>query len=555
MIVFGQSAPGRIGGSRLVDETANAGGSAPPHTRRRQPAERWQSAVAVWLCRAEAWARSPQAGLLGLALSGLLLEASLALGWLSAFSLAGHSGFPAFGQDALVWLLGDGPSGINHFLALLLTAFLPYILAVGFAARARGRLALVVAIGSSAVFGCTQMGMFPAGTTDIFHNVLDGRLLWVYHFNPILVAPSAISRDPLFGYLHYWQSTRAPYGPLWYLLTGPAVLAGGTSLLRNILAFKALPFIFELISLLLIVAITRRTDPRHTVAAAVTFGWNPLVLWETAGNGHNDILMMAFVLLTILLLLTRHWPFAFSALACSVLVKYATIVLLPVFVLWVLYRYGRSALPALAAGLAGAAMLAVIVYAPFWAGAQNFAALQARQGEIFLSPLSALIGTWGEEVPNTPAIAHVKNLLTLAFAGLYLVALLRVRRDPATMIRACVEIIFLLLILLTWWFWPWYVVWGVALAALLPASAHARLFVLFSTTAMLIYVSSAWRLTIWNFDSSFPLAVGTGLLVFTTPVIYAIVQVFSNGARLPARDPVAASQLPDQARRLENDRL
>jgi hypothetical protein len=554
MILFGRYLPRPIGGCRLVDDTARVSTEAPPR-RTQEPVHRRRPVVGAWLCRAEAWIGSPQVGLLGLALAGLLLEASLAFGWLGAFSLAGHPGFPAFGQDSLVWLLGDGPAGINHFLALLLTAFFPYILAVGFASRARGRLALVVALGSSVVFGFTQMGMFPAGTTDIFHNMLDGRLLWVYHYNPIIVAPSAISGDPLFSYLHYWQSTRAPYGPLWYVLTLPAVVAGGTSLLRSILAFKALPFVFELISLALIVLITRRTDPKHTVAAAVTFGWNPLVLWETAGNGHNDILMMAFVLLTILLLLTRHWPFAFSALACSVLVKYATIVLLPVFVLWILYRYGRSALPALAAGLAGAAMLAVIVYAPFWVGTENFAALQARQGEIFLSPLSALIGTWGEDVANTPAIAHVKNLLTLAFAGLYLLALLRIRRDPATMIRACVEITFLLLILLTWWFWPWYVVWGVALAALLPGSAHARLFVLFSATAMLIYISSAWRLTIWNFDSAFPLAMGTGLLVFTTPIIYAVVQVFGNGARLPARGTVATSQLPDDPGRLEDDPL
>jgi len=85
-------------------------------------------------------------------------------------------------------------------------------------------------------------------------------------------------------------------------------------------------------------------------AAVLCFGWNPLVLWETAGNGHNDSLMMMFALLAILCLLSEVWPLAFTFLACSVLVKYVSLVLLPVFIVWLLRRHGRTALRPLLAG-------------------------------------------------------------------------------------------------------------------------------------------------------------------------------------------------------------
>jgi alpha-1,6-mannosyltransferase len=485
------------------------------------------------LAVAQARVRSRAAALLGLALCGLVLEFALARWWLGAFSLAGHRGFPAPGQDPLIWLLGDGDPGMSHFLKLLVAAFVPYLFGLAIAQRAAGRLSVAVALTGAVAFGFTLLAAFPGGALDIFHNIMDGRLVWLYHLNPILVAPSAVQGDPLFPYLHYWWDTRTAYGPLWFLLTVPAYLAAGDSLMRNIVAYKALPFTFELVSLVFIVLIVRRIDPSHTAAAVVCFGWNPLVLWEVAGNGHNDIVMMCFALAAILLLLSRHWPFAFPVLACSVLVKYISLILLPVFVIWVLRRYGRAALVPLLSGLLGAALVALVIFLPFWAGPRSFAPLWDQQNNIVFSPAAALIGDWGEHVPNSAHVVAVKNGLKAAFVLLYAVVLLRMRANPSSLIRACVEVMFLLLVLMTWWFWAWYVVWGLALAALLPSSPHARLFVVFSATAMLLYVSSPWRLSLWNFSTSFPLAVGTTLIVFLPPVLYAIMHLLDFVA--PAR--------------------
>src|SRR5712692_10448405 len=91
-----------------------------------------------WLARQQRWLQSGHAALLGLVVAGVLVELSLVWGWLGAVSLAGHPGFPADGQDPLVWLLGDGPAAINHFLALVAAIFIPYLLALWLAGRVSG---------------------------------------------------------------------------------------------------------------------------------------------------------------------------------------------------------------------------------------------------------------------------------------------------------------------------------------------------------------------------------------------------------------------------------
>jgi alpha-1,6-mannosyltransferase len=485
----------------------------------------------AWFDVQRMYLQSERTALVGLTVTGAIFEYILIHEWLRSLSIAGHSGFPVVGENPLTWILDDGPTGLNRFLFLVAALFLPYLLALTLAGRVAGRGGVLVALGGAALFGGTMLAMFPAGAIDIFHNILDGRLVWVYHLNPMLVPPSAIKFDPLFAYLNFWQTTRSAYGPLWFLSTLPAVVAGGNSLYRNIVAYKALPFASELISLGLSVLIMRRIAPRKIAAAIVCFGWNPLVLWEIAGNGHNDIVMMTFALLAILLLLTHRWPLAFPALACSVLVKYISLVLLPVFVLWIFWRHGLRAWRPLAAGALAAIAVVVGVFLPFWRGSQTLAPLREQPNYFIFSPASAALGMAGDDLANTSRVVHVKEVMTAAFAVLYLAALTRLRPDPASLVRTCVEVIFLLLVLIVWWFWPWYVIWGLALAALLPGSGHARLFIIFSASAMLVYTSSVWRELVWNYSTTYPMAVGTALFVFTPPVLYALLHVSVAGKR------------------------
>jgi hypothetical protein len=480
-------------------------------------------------CAAETALASARAATVGLALCGVALQVALFKGWYGAFSLGGHPGFPPLDQDPIVWFLDRGDTGMVRFLLLLAAIAVPYVLGLALALRAKHLPGLVIAFAGAVVFGFTMLALFPAGALDIFHNILDGRLVWMYHLNPIVVPPSAVSTDPLFPYLHYWWNTTTAYGPLWFLVTFPAYLFSGDGLIRNIVAYKALPFAFELATLVFIALIVSRIAPRRVAAAVVCFGWNPLVLWEIAGNGHNDIVMMFFAIAAIFALLTARWPLAFPLLVCSILVKYVTVILLPIFLFWVLLRHGRRAMLPLVGGLALALLVSLVIVAHFWVGRATISPLREQQNYFIFSPASALIGSGGELLSNTFKVAEVKHGLTLTFLVLYALVLARVRPNPVSLIQASVMAVFFFLVLMTWWFWPWYVIWGIALASLLPGTFYSRLFVLFSFAAMLLYLTSSWYVQLWNYDTPLAMPLGNMLLVFLPPIMYAAVHLIGAG--------------------------
>ena len=485
-----------------------------------------------------AWIRSEQAALVGLVSAACGIELILLLGWLPILSLAKHPGLYSPSDNTLTWAIGDSFRSRFAFGVLFLGLIILYLASMALARSLRGSVALALAFIGSIVFGITMLMMFPAGSRDVFHNIIDGRLLWVHHLNPIVTPPDAITADPLYRYITDWQSSPSAYGPLWFLITGPATFLAGVDRDRALVVFKALPLLFEMVSLGLIARIASRIDPRQTVTAVICLGWSPLALWEIAGNGHNDIVMMAFVLLAILLMLSKRWPLAFPALACSVLVKYVSAILFPVFIVWVLRRYGRRAVLPLIYGLVGALIIAAVAFAPFWVGARTLAQLHAQQNQLFLSLAAMLTLSAGRAVANSPQVLAVKAGLMLAFLLGYGLVLLQIRPKPSGGVESAIIAVFLYLLLMTWWFFPWYVVWVLALGAIVPGSAQGRLAVLFSITALFYYLAGL------NVSGSLTVEALTfflaPLIIFLPPLEYMLKHVWRPWQRPIFRLKIAA---------------
>jgi hypothetical protein len=232
----------------------------------------------------------------------------------------------------------------------------------------RRRLLFVVAF--TLVFHLAlTLFMPPVLSTDIFHYALFGRMVAFYGLNPYVVPGTAISADP-FWLFAGWRDVTTHYGPVWTLISAGTAVIGGQSVLVTVLSFKGVAALCSLANCLLVLLLARRLTGGDGLGALLLYAWNPLILIETAGSGHNDAVMMTFALLGLLLVTRGRLLPGLAALLLSVMVKYLTALLLVLVVARCLANQptGRR-IAGLAARMAGvAAVLVGALYLPFWAG-------------------------------------------------------------------------------------------------------------------------------------------------------------------------------------------
>ena len=180
-------------------------------------------------------------------------------------------------------------------------------------------------------------------SSDVFAYALYGRVSAVYHANPYDLAPPVAADDPflkLFGqeYLPSW------YGPVWTLISTCVTKIGGEHVGLTVLLFRLTSIAAALACAALILASLRRHAPERATQGLVFFLWNPLLIIETGLSGHNDAVMLVFVLLAVWLHLRGWKTGAVVALTLSALVKFLTGMLIPLYVLLVLRQMNfRSA--------------------------------------------------------------------------------------------------------------------------------------------------------------------------------------------------------------------
>ena len=221
---------------------------------------------------------------------------------------------------------------------------------------------LWIVLAAALIFRLTLVPIYPTLSDDLFRYRWDG-IIQQGGWNPHIVAPE----DPrLAGFRDSWwpqvsnQEMPNIYPPLTEL-----VLRATASFSHHPLAFKA-PFLLAEGLLLVLLATWIRRTGRRSFTLAV-YAWNPLVVVEFAGSGHNDPLAMLFSVAALLMIIERRVIVSTLALGAAVLSKFFPILLAP---LW-LRRIGwpRAARSWLALTLAG--VMAALVSWPYraaWPG-------------------------------------------------------------------------------------------------------------------------------------------------------------------------------------------
>lgn len=354
------------------------------------------------------------------------------------------------------------------------------------AQRAHGKVAWLVVLGGTLVSGGLLVWMYPIGAADVFDNIMHGRILGVYGANPFQQVARDFQHDPFYRYVA-WRRTASAYGPGWELLAGLTARLAGNSIIANVIAFKLLAGLFLLASIGLVAVILQNMAPERALAGVVLLAWNPLILYETLGNGHNDMAMVFWILAAAWLLLQRRYSLAMLALVVGALFKFIPLLLLPAagLIAWRELETGPARWRFLV--ITGLTAM-VITWLAYWPFGYNLNVLSVeRRTQLYTSSVPTVAYVWLKPKLGAQAAARSISLTAAGITGLF--ALWQGRRawrdrSWLSFPQAAVQILMFYLLLTCLWFQQWYALWPLGLAALLPPGHAVRLAALFGYTAL-----------------------------------------------------------------------
>ncbi len=385
--------------------------------------------------------------------------------WLTKF----FPNAPGYGPRSVGFpqmMSGDWAADARWLSLVLAAPFVAFVIALWYGRKARSRLAAAIVFGAAALFGVTLIGCYPITAADLFHYLADARTLGVYHVNPMQTPPEA---HP-FVIAISWAEQPSPYGPFWQILALLPVAFTGDHWVAGVIGFKLLAVASYLACGALIFLTVRRIWPGRELLAALIFLWNPFNVFRIAGNGHNDATMMAFALAGFYCIVRRSWRWALPLLALSICIKYSTALIVPPVLVYGWFAFGGADRRRLIEGTGLALLLALIVFAPFWRGADTFKTFIQNTNLIITSvPEVATVIVHPATTLDGPD-RGVKLAGYLVFAVVYLGVLAALIRRPTfeRLVAGCAIVFIAYLTACTWWFRPWYVIWFLALTALLP---------------------------------------------------------------------------------------
>ena len=385
----------------------------------------------------------------------------------------------------------------------------------GPAVHSRWQIPLI--IGTWLACSAILMTVAPAGEShDIFDYTFRGRMMTEYHANPLVKVPDSYALSIPYSRYLAWRKHVDTYGPVWEASSAAVSISVRQAarwsgwwgeafpvcpkspescrlLVAYVTGYRLLAISMTGLSGWLIYSIVRRSQPYLAPSALAVWLLSPLTLVASALGGHNDAVMLTLVLLCWWLLQRRRFFLALLALILAAHVKLTALIWLPACGLWMLWRRGwkQTLKVGLASAVSGLA-LSWLLYAPFGGWGSLPRMLQERSeflSNSFWKVLNFLM-LYFWKWPG--AIAHrlSVDLPSWLFAiGALLVCLwsfnfLRLKRWRSAPIpsegaeqrlwRTLLVVSMLYLILGSFWFQHWYVLWVLAPAALLPGSRFTR---------------------------------------------------------------------------------
>jgi alpha-1,6-mannosyltransferase len=323
--------------------------------------------------------------------------------------------------------------------------------------------------------------------------------------NPLATAPQDLPGDQWVGLAAEWADAPSPYGPVWEGLSLLAFHAVRGDFLTHLIALKAIAAFAHLGCVVLVALILRRLKPDWALVGTAALAWNPLALLESAGNGHNDILMVFFLLLAVFLAASARRQLVIPALVLSISTKFVPVLVLPFFLLFLtlLETTWRRRFAIGTGYLALAAGMGVGIMAPIWPGWENWAVNNLGHGA-GKSPFALLVLVLRPWLTTNFAFDFSRLLLGGLFLLIYLWLAWRALTGPTTLEHVVLTpsfgVFFWYLVLPNQQFHAWYLVWPLAMAILLIPSLPFSRMIAFGVTSLLS-ITLYETIRVWWWDT------------------------------------------------------
>ncbi len=314
--------------------------------------------------------------------------------------------------------------------------------------------------------------VYPATAIDVYIYAARSHLLTDYGLDPSTVTPDRLwDFDPYVSYASQeWADDTSPYGPLWNVIAAPATAFDGERIEIAVLIFKAIMVAGTAATAMLIHDIARRVQPHLALSATLAWLWCPIVLWEGVANAHNDVLLILLVVAALWCWVSGHEGGVVPLLGAAALLKVVAVMLIPAAIVAIIFRIGWNRRLMAVVGQTAAMSLAIlwVAFTPFFDIGGTIDAIQSQRGVWVTSP-ALLAATIKDELGYGFDFGPIyERFSTAVIVVLTIGGALVAWRRPEALARIGYEQLFWFLLLATSNLRPWYIIWLVALAAVLP---------------------------------------------------------------------------------------
>ncbi|HEU5474685.1 MAG TPA: polyprenol phosphomannose-dependent alpha 1,6 mannosyltransferase MptB [Actinophytocola sp.] len=380
-------------------------------------------------------------------------------------------------------LLGRGPLSwvrYGHGQKLATMALFVGFLLVVWAWVRLGRHVLAERVGTRAVLiasACWTAPLVispPLFSRDVYSYLAQGTLP-LHGYDPYLLGPTVLDIEPIVQNVHsFWQTTPAPYGPLFILLAKGVVWVTGTHMIFGVVLMRVVMMLGLGLLLWSLPGLTRHLGGRLPVTLWLVVA-GPMMVVHLVGGPHNDLLMIGFLAAGCLCVLNRKHVLGVVLVTMAVAVKATAAIALP-FLVWVWAGHLGSTL---LRGFLRAVAAAVLTFVATFAALTLVAGVDL--GWVMTLGSSSRIVNWlslptgiGELIHTLIGIfvdvnkSWVVNIVRALGGLLLLVILVRqwwLAREggPDAVRRAGIAL--LALAILSPATLPWYLTWGFVLVA------------------------------------------------------------------------------------------